>query len=124
MAGLLIGGMVCFGMGNGTVFQLVPQRFAREIGAATGMVGALGGFGGFLLPLLLGNMKQGVGSFGPGFEALAALALTAFVVLRLLVLRQEGWVRSWRGTTAAEAAEANGSPLPVAAQAARGPATS
>ncbi|MEK7216718.1 MAG: MFS transporter, partial [Chloroflexota bacterium] len=83
MGGLLIGGMVCFGMGNGAVFQLVPQRFAREIGAATGMVGALGGVGGFLLPLLLGNMKQEVGSFGPGFAALAALALAAFVALRL-----------------------------------------
>ena len=92
MAGLLIFGMVFFGMGNGAVFQLVPQRFAREIGAATGMVGALGGFGGFLLPLLLGNMKQGTGSFGPGFATLAAFALTAFVALRLLALRQQGWV--------------------------------
>ena len=40
----------CSGMGNGAVFQLVPQRFPKEIGVTTGIVGAAGGFGGFVLP--------------------------------------------------------------------------
>ena len=42
--------MACLGMGNGSVFQIVPQRFPNEIGVMTGIVGAAGGFGGFLLP--------------------------------------------------------------------------
>ncbi len=75
--------MAALGMGNGAVFQLVPQRFPKEIGVTTGIVGAAGGFGGFLLPTVLGSMKQAIGSFSGGFLAFAlvggiggALALT------------------------------------------------
>jgi len=39
--------LTCLGMGNGSVFQLVPQRFRSEIGVITGIVGAAGGLGGF-----------------------------------------------------------------------------
>ncbi len=39
--------MMGLGMGNGAVFQLVPQRFRKEIGMVTGIVGAAGGIGGF-----------------------------------------------------------------------------
>jgi NNP family nitrate/nitrite transporter-like MFS transporter len=31
--------MLALGMGNGAAFQLVPQRFRREIGVMTGLVG-------------------------------------------------------------------------------------
>ena len=55
---LLFLGMGLLGMGNGSVFQLVPQRFPREIGVLTGIVGAAGGIGGFFLPNLLGGLKQ------------------------------------------------------------------
>ena len=42
---LLFVGMMCLGMGNGAVFQLVPQVFHKEIGIVTGIVGAAGGIG-------------------------------------------------------------------------------
>ncbi len=35
------------GMANGSVFQLLPQRFGKDIGVMTGLVGAGGGVGGF-----------------------------------------------------------------------------
>src|SRR5690606_16510971 len=41
--------MATLGLGNGAVFQLVPQRFGREIGLMTGLVGFAGGVGGFYL---------------------------------------------------------------------------
>lgn len=90
------GAMVCLGMGNGAVFQLVPQRFRREIGAATGVVGAVGGVGGFLLPTLLGTIKARVGSFGPGFVVLSIVAFSAAIALRMLLAAQQPWRRSWR----------------------------
>ena len=68
---LLFAMMAALGMGNGCVFQLVPQRFSREIGVVTGIVGAAGGVGGFLLPIILGVLKQTTGSFGGGFLAFA-----------------------------------------------------
>ncbi|MGH6840732.1 MAG: MFS transporter, partial [Methylocella sp.] len=38
-------GVLSLGMGNGAVFQLLPQRFRKEIGVMTGLVGAAGGLG-------------------------------------------------------------------------------
>jgi MFS transporter, NNP family, nitrate/nitrite transporter len=81
----------CLGMGNGAVFQLVPQKFRNEIGIATGVIGAAGGIGGFLLPTLLGSVKQMSGSYSAGMVVLALCALSALVILRLLVLLQKGW---------------------------------
>ena len=93
---LLIAGMACLGMGNGAVFQLVPQRFRAEIGIATGVIGAVGGLGGFLLATLLGGMKQATGSFGPGFAVLALAAWGALVLLHTLVAFRSPWRLSWR----------------------------
>ena len=77
---LLVVVMACLGMGSGAVFQLVPQCFRDEIGVATGVVGALGGVGGFLLPTLLGSIKEATGSFGPGFLVLGGAASVALVL--------------------------------------------
>lgn len=71
----LVCSMGMLGMGNGAVFQLVPQRFPQEIGVITGIVGAAGGFGGFLLPTLLGALKQWTGSFSYGFLLFAVAVL-------------------------------------------------
>ena len=101
MAAVLVAAMVCLGLGNGAVFQLVPQCFRRQIGIATGMVGALGGLGGFVLPTMLGQFEERTGSFGPGFVVLGAAALVALVLLRLLVATDARWRRSWRGEHAA-----------------------
>lgn len=80
--------MGMLGMGNGAVFQLVPQRFTKEIGTITGIVGAAGGVGGFCLPTLLGSVKQLTGSFSGGFLIFAA---TAFVAAVSLINVSEAW---------------------------------
>ena len=53
LAGFMLA-MGSLGVGNGAVFQLVPQRFRKEIGVMTGMVGMAGGIGGFYLAASLG----------------------------------------------------------------------
>jgi NNP family nitrate/nitrite transporter-like MFS transporter len=80
-AGLLFLGMAALGLGNGAVFQLVPNRFPREIGVVTGLVGAVGGLGGFALPNVLGGLRQASGHFGGGFAAFALAALMAAVAM-------------------------------------------
>jgi NNP family nitrate/nitrite transporter-like MFS transporter len=65
--GLLVIAMAILGMGNGAVFQLVPQRFPDRVGLMNGLVGAAGGLGDFLVPNVLGQMKDRTGSFGIGF---------------------------------------------------------
>jgi NNP family nitrate/nitrite transporter-like MFS transporter len=69
--------MICLGLGNGVVFQIVPQRFPASIGVVTGIVGAVGGVGGFVLPAVLGAARQVTGSYSPGLIALASAAAGA-----------------------------------------------
>lgn len=80
--------MALLGMGNGSVFQLVPQRFPREIGVITGLVGAAGGVGGFFLPTLMGGIKGSSGSFAGGFFLFAGAALLS---LALVSLKARTW---------------------------------
>jgi NNP family nitrate/nitrite transporter-like MFS transporter len=91
MVALLAVSMMCLGLGNGAVFQIVPQRFQRDLGAVTGVIGAIGGVGGFLLPTLLGSVRQITGSFAAGFVVLAMVAAGAAIVLRLLISARGRW---------------------------------
>lgn len=84
--------MLALGMGNGSVFQLVPQRFRREIGVMTGLVGMTGGVGGFYLGTSLGYSKQFTGSYQAGFLVFAALAVLALVGLTSIKNR---WRTTW-----------------------------
>ena len=87
-----VGAMLALGMGNGAVFQLVPQRFRKEIGVMTGMVGMAGGVGGFYLASSLGFSKQMTGSYQTGFLIFAGLAIVALVGLTVVKTR---WRTTW-----------------------------
>ena len=93
---LLVGAMACCGLGNGAVFQLVPLRFREDLGLVTGIVGAIGGVGGFCLPMVLGLLRQAGGDFGSGFLVLAVAAGTVGAALQALVAARAGWRMSWR----------------------------
>jgi nitrate/nitrite transporter NarK len=79
MVPFTVGALGCalfMGLGNGAVFKLVPQYFPKETGTVTGLVGALGGLGGFFPPLLLGAFRDSLGVIWPGFALLSVTALT------------------------------------------------
>jgi NNP family nitrate/nitrite transporter-like MFS transporter len=84
--------MAMLGMGNGAVFQLVPQRFPERIGVLAGLVGAAGGFGGFLLPSVLGAIKDRTGQFSWGLYLIAVAFLLASAALLQLGTR---WHLTW-----------------------------
>jgi len=85
-------GVGLLGMGNGAVFQLVPQRFPDRIGLVTGLVGAAGGLGGFFLPSVLGVIRDMTGSYAPGLALFAAAFVGGTVVLLELGDR---WSKRW-----------------------------
>ena len=78
MVPFTVGALGCaalMGLGNGAVFKLVPEHFPHQTGTVTGLVGALGGLGGFFPPLLLGVFHDTLGVTWPGFALLSATAL-------------------------------------------------
>ncbi len=89
---LFVTAMLGLGAGNGAVFQLVPQRFHREIGVMTGLIGMAGGVGGFILAAGLGSIKQHTGDYQLGLWLFASLGLLAWVGL-LNVKRR--WRTTW-----------------------------
>ena len=91
--------MAVLGMGNGAVFQLVPQRFRKEIGVMTGLVGMAGGVGGFYLAASLGYFKQSTGNYQIGLIIFAGLAVLAVIGLAGVKNR---WRTTWGTATTAK----------------------
>jgi MFS family permease len=108
--------MGTLGIGNGAVFQLVPQRFRSEIGVMTGLVGFAGGVGGFYLASSLGFAQKYTGSSSAGFLIFAGLAVVALAGpdLRQGPLAQD-LGRARLGAHLIAGGEAGSGPLPCAA---------
>ena len=87
--------MVCFaalGAGNGAVFQLVPLRWPLTTAVAGSMIGELGALAGGLVPNAMSQSKLHTGSFFGGFASMAAAAILALVMMRVMQIR---WTRTW-----------------------------
>ncbi|MFJ3525450.1 nitrate/nitrite transporter [Pseudomonas sp. NPDC090203] len=97
---LFVAAMLGLGAGNGAVFQLVPQRFRKEIGVMTGLIGMAGGIGGFLLAAGLGAIKQNTGDYQLGLWLFALLGVLAWFGLMNVKRR---WRTTW-GSAAVTAA--------------------
>lgn len=92
MVPFTVGALGCaalLGIGNGAVFQLVPRYFPTERATVTGLVGAMGGMGGFFPPLLLGLFRDRIGVIWPGFILLAATALAMWCINRIVFVPQQ-----------------------------------
>ena len=88
---LLLALYVCFGLGNGATFQLVPHRWKGKTGVMTGIIGAAGGIGGFYLPVIMSMAKESAGSYQPGFATFGVIAAVAFILVAILQRRWLAW---------------------------------
>jgi NNP family nitrate/nitrite transporter-like MFS transporter len=96
---------VATGVGNGSTYRMIPSVFAarsgvadahtesgdvgtqRKTAAALGLISAIGAYGGFVIPQVLGFSKTSTGDYAGAIYAFAAaylvmMAVTAFVYLR------------------------------------------
>jgi NNP family nitrate/nitrite transporter-like MFS transporter len=87
---LLVATYLCFGLGNGATFQLVPQRWKGKTGLMSGIIGAAGGIGGFYLPVIMGMAKENTGSYQMGFATFGVISAIAFA---LVVLHRARWLK-------------------------------
>lgn len=92
--GLFMVTFAFLGMGNGSLFQLVPLRWPVTTAVAGSMIGEIGALGGGFVPNAMGLSKQYTGSFSLGFISFAVFAGLVFIVLRLA---QRRWTSTWVG---------------------------
>ena len=84
--------MANLGMANGAVFQLVPQRFGKDMGIMTGIIGCAGGLGGTALIKTLGWSKGAFDGYAAGFFLFAGVVLMAIIGISLVKTR---WRTTW-----------------------------
>jgi MFS transporter, NNP family, nitrate/nitrite transporter len=76
------------GAGSGAVFALVALLApGKAVGSVTGVVGAAGGLGGFVPPLLMGALYGAFESYALGLAALALVAATTLAFTTTVVRR-------------------------------------
>lgn len=86
---MMVAATAAMGFGNGVVFQLVADWFPQDIGLVSGVVGAAGAVGGFVLPILIGTTKGLTGSYELGFWLFAGLTVGAWGTV-MVALRPNG----------------------------------
>ena len=84
--------MANLGMANGAVFQLVPQRFGKDIGIMTGIIGCAGGLGGTALIKTLGWSKETFDGYSTGFIIFSVVVFTAIAGISMVKTR---WRTTW-----------------------------
>ena len=74
------------GIANAAVFKLVAKYVPEAVGGASGWVGGLGAFGGFVVPPILGAFVDAFGELGyaRGFIVYVALALMSITISLIL----------------------------------------
>jgi NNP family nitrate/nitrite transporter-like MFS transporter len=95
------------GIGKASVFKYVPDYFPNDVGAAGGVVGALGALGGFILPPAFGWLARASGLPQLAFLALLALTLWSLAWLHLTVVRS----RAFDATLSAKASARRADPV-------------
>ena len=72
---------ICAGIGNGTIFKLVPMYFSKQAGIVNGIVSAMGGLGGFFPPIILSFLFNLTGHYAIGYMALSEVALACLIIV-------------------------------------------
>jgi NNP family nitrate/nitrite transporter-like MFS transporter len=65
--------------GKASVFKYISDEFPRNIGVVSGIVGLMGGLGGFILPILFGALVDLTGVNSSIFMLLWAITLVSLV---------------------------------------------
>ena len=83
---LLIG--LGMGVANAAVFKLVAKYVPEAVGGASGWVGGLGAFGGFVVPPILGAFVDKLGNIGYARGFVTYIVLAFFCILISFTLKQ------------------------------------
>ncbi|MCF6296738.1 MAG: MFS transporter [Flavobacteriaceae bacterium] len=82
---ILIG--IIWGIGKAAVYKHIPDYFPEEVGVVGGMVGVLGGLGGFVCPILFGYLLEGTGMWSSSWILMFFLSAICLVWMHRVVQR-------------------------------------
>jgi len=82
---IVVGAMM--GIGKASVYKYVANYYPRDVGVVGGLVGAVGGLGGFVLPLLFAWAKVKTGDPESMFLVLLVSALFSLICLHIVVVK-------------------------------------
>jgi len=80
---ILIG--TIWGIGKAAVYKHIPEYFPSEVGVVGGMVGVLGGLGGFVCPILFGYLLKGTGLWSSSWLLMFAVGLICLIWMHRVV---------------------------------------
>lgn len=86
-------------MANGSVFQLVPKRFGKDIGVMTGLIGMAGGLGGTAFIKTFGWSQGAFDGYAAGFIIFAVITMVAISGISLVKTR---WRTTWGAVSGAK----------------------
>lgn len=82
---ILIGSI--WGIGKAGVYKHIPDYFPDEVGVVGGMVGVLGGLGGFVCPIIFGYLLEGTGLWTSSWMFMFLLSLGCLIWMHRVVSR-------------------------------------
>jgi MFS transporter, NNP family, nitrate/nitrite transporter len=80
---LLLG--TIWGIGKAAVYKLIPDYFPEEVGVVGGMVGVLGGLGGFVCPIVFGYLLEWTGLWTSCWIFMLFLSVACLLSLHYVV---------------------------------------
>ena len=78
---------IAMGIGKAAVYKYIPDYFPNEVGVVGGMVGVLGGLGGFVCPIIFGYLLKATGLWTTTWVFLFAVTMICLIWLYITVLQ-------------------------------------
>lgn len=76
---------IIWGIGMAAVYKHIPDYFPEEVGVVGGMVGVLGGLGGFVCPILFGYLLEGTGMWSSSWILMFFLSTICLIWMHRMI---------------------------------------
>ncbi len=76
---------IIWGIGMAAVYKHIPDYFPEEVGVVGGMVGVLGGLGGFVCPILFGYLLEGTGMWSSSWILMFFLSAICLIWMHRMI---------------------------------------
>lgn len=74
-----------WGIGKAAVYKHIPEYFPEEVGVVGGMVGVLGGLGGFFSPIIFGYLLDGTGLWTSSWMFMFLLSVVCLIWMHAVI---------------------------------------